>query len=131
MEYNSDVCQLFIDFEKAYDSIKVTLIKTCLDGTWSKVRIRNFLSSSLPIENILKQEDALLPLIFNFALECVIRKVQETNLGLEDMNGTHQELVYTNDVNVIGNHIRTTKRKAVVFLNACMDIGLTVNIGKT
>ena len=63
-----DVCQLFIDFEKAYDSIKreslydiliifgvpkmlVRLIKTCLDGTQSKVRIGNYLSSSFPNEN--------------------------------------------------------------------------------
>ena len=48
-EYNEEICQLFIDFEKAYDTIKreslydilikfgvpkklVRLIKTCLDG---------------------------------------------------------------------------------------------------
>jgi hypothetical protein len=46
------------------------------------------LSSSFPIENGLKQGDALLPLLVNFALEYAIRKVQETNLEL-GMNGTH------------------------------------------
>ena len=101
-----DVCQLFIDFEKAYDSIKreslydilikfgvpktlVRLIKTCLDGTQSKVRIRNYLSSRYPIENGLKQGYGLSLLLFNFSLEYAIRKVMETNLGLE-MNDTHQ-----------------------------------------
>ena len=63
-------------------------MKTCLDGTQSKVRIGNYLSSSFPIENGLKQGDALSPLLFNFPLEYTIRKVQETNLGL-DINGTH------------------------------------------
>ena len=42
----------------------VRLIKICLDGTQSKVRIGNYLSSSFPIENGLKQGDALSPLLF-------------------------------------------------------------------
>ena len=56
----------------------VALIKTCFDGTQSKVRIGNYLSSSFPIENGLKQGDALSPLLFNFAVEYAITKVQET-----------------------------------------------------
>ena len=43
----------------------------------SKVRIGNYLSSGFPIENGLKQRDALSPLLFNFALEYAIRKVQQ------------------------------------------------------
>ena len=57
------------------------------------------------------------------------------NLGL-DMNGTHQVLAYVDDVNVIGDdirtieHIRTIERNADMLLNACKDIGLAVNTGK-
>ena len=58
------------------------------------------MSSSFPTENGLKQGDALSPFLFNFTLEYVIRKVQETNLGL-DMNGTHQVLAFADDVNLI------------------------------
>ena len=76
------------------------------DGTQSKVRIGNYLSSSFPIENGLKQGDALSSLQFNFALEYAIRKVLETNLGL-DTNVTHQVLAYADDVNLIGDDIRT------------------------
>ena len=76
----------------------------------------------------MKQGDALSPLLFNFALEYAIRKVQETNLGL-DMNGTHQ--AYADDLNLIGDDTRTIERNADVLLNACKDIGLAVNTGIT
>ena len=67
---------------------------------------------------------------FLLILEYAIRKVQETSLGM-DMNGTHQVLAYADDVNLIGDDIRTIERNADVLLNACKDIGLAVNIGKT
>jgi hypothetical protein len=46
----------------------VRLIKMCLNETYSKVRIGKYLSGMFPIQNGLKQEAALLPLLFNFAL---------------------------------------------------------------
>ena len=66
------------------------------------------MSSSFPIENGLKQGDALLQ-PFNFALEYAIRKVQETNLGL-DMND------YVDDVNIIGNNVRIERNTDVLLM---------------
>jgi hypothetical protein len=40
------------------------LIKMCLNETYSKVRIGKHLSDSFPIQNGLKQGDALSPLLF-------------------------------------------------------------------
>jgi hypothetical protein len=47
----------------------------CLDDTYSEVCIGKLLSDKFPIQNGLKQGDALSPLLFNFALEYGVRKV--------------------------------------------------------
>jgi hypothetical protein len=57
---------------------QVRLIKMCLNETYSEVYIGKRLCDKLPIQNGLKQGDALLPLIFIVALEYTIRKVRKT-----------------------------------------------------
>jgi hypothetical protein len=52
-----------------------------------------------PIKNGLKEGDALLSLLFNFALEYAIRKVK-ANQKLLKFNSTHQIVIYADDVNL-------------------------------
>jgi hypothetical protein len=72
-EYNGTVHQLFIDFKKAHGSVRtevlnciliefgiprklVGLIQTCLNETYSTVRIGKYQSDKFPIQNGLKRK---------------------------------------------------------------------------
>jgi len=98
-EYNKAAYQLFIDFEKVYDSVTrevshnilsesgipmklVGLIKMCLNETYSRVWARKHLCEMFPIRNGLKEGDGLSPLLFSSALEYAIMRVQVNQDGL-------------------------------------------------
>jgi hypothetical protein len=117
---------LFIDFKKAYGSVRmdvlcniliefgvymklVQLIKMCLNEAYSKVHIGTNLSDTFPIQNSLKQGDDLSPLRFNFALEFTVKKVQENQVRLK-LNGAPEQLSYADDVNLLGDNIETIKK---------------------
>jgi hypothetical protein len=72
-----EVHQLFVDFKKAYDSVRREVlyniliqfgvrINVCLIETYNKVHRDKHLSDNYPIHNGLKL-DALLPILFDFA----------------------------------------------------------------
>jgi len=67
--------------------------------------------------NGLKQGDALLPLLFNCALEYAIRRVQVNQDGLK-LNGTHHLQVYADDVNILGGSVHTLKENAEALIVA-------------
>jgi len=56
--------------------MNLRLIKMYLNETYSRVRVGKYLSDMFPIRNGLKQGNALSELLFNFAVENGIRRVQ-------------------------------------------------------
>jgi hypothetical protein len=71
-----------------------------------------------------------LTLFFNFVLEDAIRRVRVKQDGLK-LNGTHQLLVYVDDVNILGGSVQTINENAEALLVVNKQIGLEVNADKT
>jgi hypothetical protein len=92
----------------------VRLIKICLNETYSKVSIGKCFSDSFPILNGLKQGNDLSPLLFNFALEHSIRKVQENQV-----------------VNLLGDNMDSINKNKESLIDASMEVGLERNVEKT
>jgi hypothetical protein len=89
--------QLFVDFKKAYNSVRreamynilkefgipmklVRLIIMCLNETYSKFGISKLLTHNFPIQNRLKQEDALSPLLLTLLSNIPLRRSRKSGL---------------------------------------------------
>ena len=150
-EYNEAVHQLFMNFKKAYYSVRrevlydiliefgismkpVKLMKMFLIETCSRVQVDKNLSDMFPIRNGLKQRDDLMPLLFILALEYAIRRVQENQDGLKlnsFIPSFLQLLVYADDVNILGGSMYTIKENTEALVVDSKKTGLEVNVDKT
>ena len=64
-----------------------------------------------------------------FALDYAIKRVQVNQNGLK-LNGTHQLLVYADDVNILGGSGHTIKKKTDAVVVASKETGLEANADK-
>jgi hypothetical protein len=108
------------------------LIEIRLNGKYNQVRIGQHLSDNFPIEKSLKLGDVLKPSFFDFALEYDIRNVRENQVELKQ-KGPRRLLIYTNDVNLLGDNILvgTIKKRTETLFHANMEVSMEVNTDKT
>jgi len=87
-------------------------------------------AETFPIKNGLKQGDALLSLLLNFALKYAIRRVQVNQDGLK-LNYTNKLLVYAAYDNILGGSIHTINKSTEALVHTSKGTGLKVTAEKT
>lgn len=146
-EYGIDTYHLFVDFKAAYDCInrkklfeamsefgippKLTnLVKMTLRSVKCRIKIMSDVSEVFYTERGLRQGDSLSCILFNIALEKVIR---DSGLNYRNtiLQRSTQILAYADDIDIIGRTKKDVVEAFTALETAARDIGLAVNEEKT
>lgn len=146
-EHNSQLHQLFIDFQKAYDSINrnvlwramaelgvpdkyIRLARATLHGTRARVRVEGDLSRDFDIVTGVKQGDGLSCLLFNLALEWAIQRAYLRKSGTI-VNRQSQVLAFADDIDIMGRNANEVDMAYTALKANTEALGLRVNVPKT
>uniref|UniRef100_A0A0K8TJE5 Reverse transcriptase domain-containing protein n=3 Tax=Lygus hesperus TaxID=30085 RepID=A0A0K8TJE5_LYGHE len=147
VEFQMSVHHLFIDFKAAYDSIRrdklyaalrefeipeklCRMIETTMRRTICRVRIQGDLSEEFETTAGLRQGDALACLLFNIALERVVRLAGLSSRGNIFYKST-QLLAYADDINLMARTVRSLEEAFESLSQAAAEMGLQINMDKT
>ena len=146
-EHNISIHQLFVDFKQAYDSIirnvlfgimeefgipskLIRLTKATLTATKCKILIQGTLSDPFDIDTGLKQGDRLSTILFNLALEKVVRAMS-INWNGTIFTTSKQLAAFADDADLIGRGTLAVKESFVEMQTTAKEVGLLVNEDKT
>jgi sorting nexin-29 len=142
-EFGIKAHHLFIDFKAAYDSINrfnlyiamkelqipkklIALALTTLKNSKCQIKIQNNLSDPMEIKNGLRQGDAIACLLFNIALEKVIRDANINTRGTIFYKSV-EILAYADDIVIIARTKMAMKEAFTNLEKAAEKMHLNIN----
>jgi sorting nexin-29 len=146
-EHNVDLFQIYIDFRQAYDHINrkklyeamihihipvkiIRLVRLTVTSTDCQVRVQTELTDSVATEQGLKQGDGLAPLLFNLALEFILRRLSIDLEGTIEYKST-QILAFADDIAIISRSLSDATEIYNELAIAAKEMGLGINTNKT
>lgn len=146
-EFDKDCFLLFVDFNKAYDSLDrqqiwhkmekfgiplemIELIKLTVQDSKCKVKVNGQVSSSFKVNTGVRQGDGLSPTLFNIALEETLQKVNNSNGGIH-IGKRFNVLAFADDIVVIAETLNDIKEITKILIQETDIVGLKINEAKT
>lgn len=146
-EYQITIHQIFVDFKKAYDSISrealwqamrefhipsklIRLTQMTMAGSTYQVLSENNLSDPFEVSGGLRQGDCLSTVLFNIALEKVIRAL-DVNFGGTILNSGKQILAFADDIDLISRGRRDANGIFGELERSARRVGLEINEDKS
>ena len=146
-EYDKETWHAFIDFKQAYDSIHresmwrilrefrvpeklLRLIDMCYRDMRCRVKIGAEVTDHFEVNNGLKQGCALSTLLFNLALEWVMRQTPVRN-GIHLGDAVCDRLAHADVINVCGESLENISDSLIYFRDSAKQVGLEINQQKT
>ena len=148
-EFNVTAFLLFVDFEKAFDSVKwhylweflhsfgvpdhlISLMKKLYDDNSATVRVNQTTSARFRTQAGTRQGCILSPALFNAYTEFVMRKVLENWEGGVSVGGKKfNNLRYADDTTIIAGNAEDLEDIMERLERICLEYGLRINKAKT
>jgi len=146
-EHNVEIHQIFVDFQKAHNSIRrdklyaimahfgipnklIRLTKATVENSPYYVKIGTIMTDGFKVGTGLKQGDRLAPNLFNIELEYVIRQlsVQTTSTTF---HRSVQLIGYADDINIMGRTKGAISDVYGELKERAKEVGLIINVDKT
>ncbi len=140
-EFNIELWLMFIDFDKAFDSMYNNKLWLALaeQGVTEGI-IKNLIclySQSVPYvrtdmkgENFPKHDDPLFPNLFNCLLEQIFRNLGWEGKGLKILGKHLNNLRFADDIVLIVKNFTVIEGMVKEWKNQCKNFGLTMNLSK-
>ena len=141
------MCMVFVDYEKAFDSIEINaVINALIRQNLPKKYIRTLLNINtdcstsirlfhddivIPINRGVRQGDTISPKLFSGALEDVFQKLNWESRGIIVDGGRLNHLRFADDIVLFTHDVNTAAEMLKALSEASAQVGLRINRAKT